>query len=1076
MQKLACVLLLCLCALAVRADAGPRPLWTRGDTSGYVTAWSVCGPFFAARPALTLERDYQQGKQRIREGAPELRADGQAKLWKRYIVKKALGATPTPVPTTIELAPYLGIASPDHAVMYAFTRLTEETARNIYLAVERSRGVRVELWLNGELFYSDLRPRSAAPNPIIHVSLRAGENTVLLKLDCSAEKPTFALRVLDDDAARLRANTRSPRELHVAVDVLEANLLGMIYMTVYTGDALTPLAATPPRGVAIRVTGPGGHTVATALVKYGESATFESISGPQSRFMDGIPFVSLGKVWADGGYDITCRLLASPTPGETRDADTTPVIAHAFWYKGDALAAAREFLESAPSAPGNDQVAMIYVLLADLIRDRLGAELRKLDGLPDVQAALMEWEEVTHGSQFFTRLAYRDAVDGSAQFARVYLPPGYDPAKRYPLIVQLHGMVRDTPPYLRWGGMTQRYDGLADRYGALVLYPHGRANAWYRGLGEQDVLRALALTQARFAVDPDRIYLLGYSMGGAGVWHVGTAHPELFAALAPYFGGREPQVTTPAQALKAMTAREKRYAARDSSFAQAESLRSTPIFVSQGDEDKTVPPDISRYGVRLLHNWGYPIYYWEMPGKGHGGLNTEDTVLPWLLAQRREAHPAAVRLRAANLAGAQAHWLRVLQREKADAFVQASAEVIGPNLIRLETDNALAVRLTPGEALVTMSAPLQVIWNGKTATPHADGDGVILYASGYTPAAGEKTAAVEGPIGDIFNTPFLIVIGTSSSDPAMRAYLRRYAQREVAWWQAFQQVTPRVAFDDEVSAEDCARYSLLLVGGPGENGITQELAGELPLQITPRGFTIDGAYFPVRDGGVLLTHPNPRNAARYVVVAAANSAAGMYRLTPFNNRYDVDYAVVDGGLGKELTAGLFDRNWRYDKTLLERHAPTGVLPRVPALLSMATTARRLSLCEVLEERTDGDFDYLPGLFNTLQRAPGSAFGDALCFSYFSNAKSAVEYTLTGGDWKTLQTTLGLNNPSKDGKVTFSVKGDGKELYRSRPFDLHTGRQPLRVKIDGVTTLRLEVEWSGDPGLTTACWDGARVEK
>ena len=41
----------------------------------------------------------------------------------------------------------------------------------------------------------------------------------------------------------------------------------------------------------------------------------------------------------------------------------------------------------------------------------------------------------------------------------------------------------------------------------------------------------------------------------------------------------------------------------------------------------------------------------------------------------------------------------------------------------------------------------------------------------------EKTAALEAPLGDIFNTPFLIVIGTASPDAAMRAYCQRYARR-----------------------------------------------------------------------------------------------------------------------------------------------------------------------------------------------------------------------------------------------------------------------------------------------------------
>jgi len=43
--------------------------------------------------------------------------------------------------------------------------------------------------------------------------------------------------------------------------------------------------------------------------------------------------------------------------------------------------------------------------------------------------------------------------------------------------------------------------------------------------------------EEKFAVDTNRVYLTGLSMGGYGTWSLALAHPEKFAAIAPICGG-----------------------------------------------------------------------------------------------------------------------------------------------------------------------------------------------------------------------------------------------------------------------------------------------------------------------------------------------------------------------------------------------------------------------------------------------------------------------------------------------------------------------------------------------------------
>ena len=65
----------------------------------------------------------------------------------------------------------------------------------------------------------------------------------------------------------------------------------------------------------------------------------------------------------------------------------------------------------------------------------------------------------------------------------------------------------------------------------IQLDVYGRSNVAYRWAGETDVFEALRAVQQQYNIDPKRIALRGFSMGGAGVWHVGLHHPDEWAVF-----------------------------------------------------------------------------------------------------------------------------------------------------------------------------------------------------------------------------------------------------------------------------------------------------------------------------------------------------------------------------------------------------------------------------------------------------------------------------------------------------------------------------------------------------------------
>ena len=59
----------------------------------------------------------------------------------------------------------------------------------------------------------------------------------------------------------------------------------------------------------------------------------------------------------------------------------------------------------------------------------------------------------------------------------------------------------------------------------------GRPTTFYQGMGEVDVRKVIDEAKRLFAVDPDRVFIMGHSMGGAGSYTVGLHYPDRFGGI-----------------------------------------------------------------------------------------------------------------------------------------------------------------------------------------------------------------------------------------------------------------------------------------------------------------------------------------------------------------------------------------------------------------------------------------------------------------------------------------------------------------------------------------------------------------
>jgi predicted esterase len=147
-----------------------------------------------------------------------------------------------------------------------------------------------------------------------------------------------------------------------------------------------------------------------------------------------------------------------------------------------------------------------------------------------------------NGIQAQSRQSYFD--DDS----RVLLPDEYDPQRSYPLIITLPWTGGSSEEFLAY------YRRVFADVQAIFLLPPGRPQrshylpdflsfvGWY----DERILADLARVGRNYSVNPEAVYLMGYSLGGDLAWALINRHPRLFRGAA-MFGTRSSYPSDPAR-------------------------------------------------------------------------------------------------------------------------------------------------------------------------------------------------------------------------------------------------------------------------------------------------------------------------------------------------------------------------------------------------------------------------------------------------------------------------------------------------------------------------------------------------
>lgn len=212
------------------------------------------------------------------------------------------------------------------------------------------------------------------------------------------------------------------------------------------------------------------------------------------------------------------------------------------------------------------------------------------------------------------------------------LIPESDESNKLPLIIWLHGKGergRDNKKQLTNGVEIIADSVFNGRYRAIIVAPqcpqdktwsiYDKTSLVMRQSSEPTEIEIQLMELINnlineYPVDKHRLYIVGISMGGFGVWDIITRWPDKFAAAVPICGGGDP--------------------------SKAKILKNLSVWAFHGENDNVIKPsftkDIMQELIKVQQNKTSKMTIY--PNVGHGAwipAFKENEILSWLFSKRK---------------------------------------------------------------------------------------------------------------------------------------------------------------------------------------------------------------------------------------------------------------------------------------------------------------------------------------------------------------------------------------------------------------------------------------------------------
>lgn len=204
--------------------------------------------------------------------------------------------------------------------------------------------------------------------------------------------------------------------------------------------------------------------------------------------------------------------------------------------------------------------------------------------------------------------AFRSETDDTLRKYGLYLPRGFRPQRKWPLLILLHEQGASSPELYK----------VADKLGLVLIFPQARyrsGSPW----SDDDIMENLAATKQSLPLDWDKVFIGGIAAGGDNAFTAGLGHPEHFSGLAVITG-------TPCQPFCGETQRP---SLKPEDFPPAAPM--LPILVIQGAQDKTTGEMAEL--VAALREQGAKPDYIKIPRTSREDFNWVPELYSWLKLQ-----------------------------------------------------------------------------------------------------------------------------------------------------------------------------------------------------------------------------------------------------------------------------------------------------------------------------------------------------------------------------------------------------------------------------------------------------------
>jgi predicted esterase len=574
---------------------------------------------------------------------------------------------------------------------------------------------------------------------------------------------------------------------------------------------------------------------------------------------------------------------------------------------------------------------------------------KRIDGLKKNQTPWLE----DSGQKV---LGFYSKLDDSAQPYGVEIPEGLDfKAKKTPMWIWLHGR-GDTATDLNfvYSRLMAKKPGQFQPAGTIVIHPFGRyCNGW-KSAGEVDVFESRDDAMKRFNIDSNRVAIAGFSMGGAGAWHLGAHYPDQWACVhtgAGFADVKRYQKLTPdkypswyEQTLWGF------YDVPD----YARNFLNVPLISYSGEQD--AQRDSAEYMMEVLAKEGMKPPHLIGPGMGHKyHPETIKEVQAWIekaVAKGRDNFPDEVHIQTKTPLYGRVKWVNLHGLDESWKDARIDAKVLDGQTIEIKTSNVCRIVLYPPPQARNGGGKVKVIVDGTaldlTVGPELPQFENFLSAGPRVPNSlcrlikengqwrdfgnatpfqhegpeGGKPTSHPGLIDTAFMKRFLVVLPDGkSSSTAVDAWVKAESEHFLTRWRSLMRGDVRVVKASEVKDifAEGKTQSLILWGTPESNSCIKAVLGGLPLTWDAKKVGMNSKdSFDAATHVPVLTYPALKSPGFEVVINSGLTFREAHdRTNSLQNPKLPDWAILDitqapnaETAGKVVAADFFDDRWQ----------------------------------------------------------------------------------------------------------------------------------------------------------------------